>query len=396
LLFAALQANGIEHLAKPFVAAYTEAYYPMFMKLRVGEVIGLSGKSHYDPLYTNLTGARFSLDVVPNQLTTSAAWESFFSAETHGMDGLAHKYVDVNGANLLCGFDRDCLLLMAGSTSNGTLNPCVSGVDYCDPVAIDGIKFDVLPLGSFYDRVELSWNYHDYRKEGIVLRMFDSYLGVHLDMQNAGADVQMWNEMWTWKLFNFPRRSEQCRATAKGFWADVVSGSGDSHGFDCDSSEKFMYAGHGDVFEGAAFILPFYFSMRSEPADVDVCTKSLECRVPRHRDFQVLVEPTFGHVLCSSFGVQINVRTSYIDSSVAFPSGKDTMIPILYNRRSRCLNEFHYRADFDELQQRFEHSPKIIAGCCAALAGYLLGSAYSFFVGCGKPLPQLSDYYNDE
>merc|ERR1719197_721806 len=100
---------------------------------------------------------------------------------------------------------------VAGSGANATLTSCLRD-DFCKPEVLDAFKLDAIPLGDFYDRVELPWDYKSYRTQGKQMMTFDTSLGLQFAMENGGTDIQLWSEMSTWRMVDFPRRTENCDA----------------------------------------------------------------------------------------------------------------------------------------------------------------------------------------
>lgn len=401
ILFAALQANGVETLASsvlsglgPESSGSVLSFYPMYMVLRVEHALGaVFGGGAPDSLYTNLTGEKFSLRLLESYPTSLARFESFYVAKQYGLDGLAHRYIEVGGSKALCGFDRDCMRKVADTETNTTLSNCDGDVAvFCNPVVLDSYKLDAIPIGSFFDRVELPWDYASYREEGARMQIFDGDFDIQLQMTNIGSEVQVWSQMWTWRLMNFPRRTESCEQTLLGYtFTSTSSESEDAPGFDCDSPENTMFAGQTQISEIVAFVQPLYLSSYAKGRIEEPCVFSLECRISS-RNYEMLVEPSFGHVLCKSFGLQSNIRVAYTSKSEMFPSAKESLVPLLYSRRHRCINDYYYRQDFDDLGHMTMFHTHMQIGWMLFSLRFFGRMFVNYYLGCCCPMVQPSEF----
>lgn len=401
VLFATLQANGLEKLTsylRSEIAGSKEtkfrSYYPMFLTLQVDQALGLNGEASPDPLALNLTGEEFSLRILQNIPLSYAQFAQILVGSRYGIDGLAHKYVDLGGETALCSFDRDCIFPMGTRGQNGTFGECNINNAFCDPVRLDGYRLDAIPLGSFYDRVELPWDYTRYRTEGERLMLVDADLGLQAELVNVGSELQLWSGMWTWRLSNFPQRKENCESVMRGYVSqETKSLATDSPGFDCDSPDTASFAGQMMFSESMVLIQPIYVSMYSKGDIAKPCVLSLECKV-FSRSYEILAEETFGYVVCASFGIQHNVRLAYTATPLIFPNAKDSLVPLLYMRRHRCLSERYYAADFDDIQHRMDRTAPVFFMFVSLCLCNVVRVAVYFYLGCSTPMVQPSEFRN--
>merc|ERR1711977_464028 len=81
----------------------TPKYYPLFTKERISSFLGFYQETAdvLSKTYSDVHG--FSMASVGEELSSS-----YFTSQRHGLQGLGFLYASWNGAQIHCGYDKDC------------------------------------------------------------------------------------------------------------------------------------------------------------------------------------------------------------------------------------------------------------------------------------------------
>ncbi|EER17610.1 hypothetical protein Pmar_PMAR023527 [Perkinsus marinus ATCC 50983] len=293
-------------------------YYPRFVKLTVGELLGFQDQSKVD----KVTGMPLTMAL---SATTNPVTEQYRASFVEDWKGLYYFKMS-NGLEYNCAFDPDCMA-QDEFKANGTCTPD----DKCHPNYAAGFDVKYVP-GTLNGH-----GTNDYHKVGAIDKMFVSPVFSTAQMKLSkkdqdynGANIDIWD------LADLAFRNENC------------DGSGDdSRGIDCDSPYLTLNLGTFSSPKPNLVRTPIYASLPhfyqvdgsssvknwypGDRVDTKSCSGSEECDDPE-RDFncQMWTEPITGALLKGALKLQMNVMMPPAANTESGKLTDEVLIPAVW------------------------------------------------------------------
>ncbi|KAF4670532.1 hypothetical protein FOL47_001999 [Perkinsus chesapeaki] len=293
-------------------------YYPRFIKLTVGELLGFQDQSKVD----KVTGMPLTMALAS---TVNPVTEQYRASYIEDWKGLNYFKMS-NGMEYNCVFDPDCMA-QDQFKENGTCTPD----DKCHPNYASGFDIKYVP-GTL--------NGHgtdEYHKVGAIDTLFVSPVFstaqmklVEKDYDFDGANVDIWS------LADLSFRNENCDGSESG-----------SPGIDCDSPYLTLNLGtfsspmpnlvrtpvyaslpHFQKVDGSSSVQNWYPGDRVETRS---CSGSEECD-DSERDFncEMWTEPITGALLKGALKLQMNVMMPAGANTETGKLGDEVLIPAVW------------------------------------------------------------------
>lgn len=350
-IFAAALRNGMPVTDMTSAAARTSftqlglaEYYPLFVKVKISDLLGLTAYGAPDPVTEGASDVPFTLDML-EQNTSDA---SYFVSLRHGLQGFGFVRYAWNGQDVHCGYDRDCgqadtrvkPFQMSKEKALETSRNCVMS-ETCKPTSLkhsnNGVQYGVtafkhLPSGSFMEIPQVTgelWDYKDYSKDGTTwtgLNMEHFFL---YDVKLIKEARIMRIPTHEWSVSKFHRRTENCGG-----------GGGDSPGFDClgDESTIFIGSSRDSVRPGSLYFSQAQFEKLDGKENLEIATcrdqhtDILECSQPK-KTSQTLTDSLFGYRVCHRQTSQVSIK---LQRSTVF-ANTDPMVPLAWKKDHFCM-----------------------------------------------------------
>lgn len=204
------------------VADMKNGFYPLFVKTTVRSLLGMSVDVD-DPM-TKFANQLLNLDPPLPGFTLGTHTEStqdegpisaYKCSSKFGMEGLIRSWVFWNGAGQemirACPMDKDCKL-----ADPQDINSCTIGGN-CNPPVVRGGQGMRLPSGSFFEEVDIPWDWKSYATEGAQFEVFEvnTFRQVHF-MNTGEVELEGGIVAHKWVLGKVQRLLDSCPPDIEG------------------------------------------------------------------------------------------------------------------------------------------------------------------------------------